>query len=82
MAAPNMLGLLSFFEENTLGIGPLHLVNLAGTGFRPNALNPKDWPKSQEVMVRWGKDLYPAKILDMSGKKNITKTAGIFTCDK
>ncbi|XP_072560537.1 uncharacterized protein [Paramormyrops kingsleyae] len=31
-----------------------------------NELNPKDWNVEKEVLVRWGKYLYPAKILDIS----------------
>lgn len=67
MAVSAEYGLFSFFEENTLGVGPLSLVSLRGTQVRPNTLTKNIWDKETEVLVRWGKDLYPAKILDISG---------------
>ncbi|KAL2096922.1 hypothetical protein ACEWY4_006129 [Coilia grayii] len=66
MAVSAEYGLFSFFEENTLGVGPLSLVSLRGSQVRPNTLTKNIWDKETEVLVRWGKDLYPAKILDIS----------------
>lgn len=70
---PNFHCLFSFFEEDSFAVGDLKWVNLSGCGVSRDKLNPQHWKKDTVITVRWPDkkgqyQLYPAKILKMSGK--------------
>lgn len=73
MDVPNFHCLFSFFEEDSFAVGDLKWVNLSGCGVSRDKLNPQHWKKDTVITVRWPDkkgqyQLYPAKILKMSGK--------------